>query len=110
MNRIFRDSRLAMQDLIPIVVLSPKYYVRKALTGTKLCLYAAAGIKQNRKYCKCVMLYALILPQNMAEPLTPGSMFCPQNTTVTQLVIFPAFYGTEIFMVIFNTARNLSLF
>jgi hypothetical protein len=58
----------------------------------------------------CIMLYALILSQNMAEPLTPGSMFSPQDTTVSQLVIFSAFYGREIFMVIFKTARNLSLF
>jgi hypothetical protein len=110
MYRIFRDFRLAMQDLILMVVLSPKYCVRKALTGPTLCLFTETGIKQIRKYCKCIMLYALTLSQNMAEPLTPGSMFCPQNTTVTQLVIFPAFYGTEIFMVIFKTVRNLSLF
>jgi len=34
-------------------------------------------------------------------------MFFPQNTTVAQLVIFPAFYGKEIFMVIFTTAPRI---
>ena len=46
----------------------------------------------------------------MAKSLTPGSVFSPQNTTVTRLVILPAFYGREIFMVIFKTARKFSLF
>jgi hypothetical protein len=50
MYRIFRGFRLAVQDLIPTVVMSPKYYVRKALTVTKLCLFTANGVKQKRKY------------------------------------------------------------
>jgi hypothetical protein len=43
----------------------------------------------------------------MAESLTPGSMFYPQNITVAQMVIFPAVYGTVIFMVIFTTAPRI---
>jgi hypothetical protein len=57
-----------------------------------------------------MILYALILTQYMAESLTPGSTFCVQKTTVAQLVIFPAFYGTETYMVIGTTASNLSFF
>jgi hypothetical protein len=50
MYRFFQDFRLAMQDLTPMVVLSPKYYVCKALTVTKLWLVTVNGIKQRRKY------------------------------------------------------------
>ena len=48
-----------------------------------------------------IILYALVLSQSMAESLTPRSVFYPQNTTVTQLAMFTAVYGTEIFTVIF---------
>jgi hypothetical protein len=40
---------------------------------------------------------------------TPCSKFLLQQLTVSQLVKFPAFYGTRSFMTAFTKARSLSL-
>jgi hypothetical protein len=43
----------------------------------------------------------------MAEYLSPGSMFHPQNITVAQMAMFTILYGKEIFMVKFTTAPRI---
>ena len=95
MYRFFQDFSLAMQDLTPMVGLSPKYYVCKALMFAKLWLVTVNGIKQRRKYGN--MYYSLDTYNVSKYGLIPNSgkhvLSSEYNSGSTDHI--PYFYGKK---------------